>query len=139
MRPSTGWKAAWGGVSIGVLGLSAGGAAAIHAAATDARFGAVVTVGAFAHPVDAMEAELSKGHIPSFPLVWLLTAYLQVRMNLRFSRIAPEHVIAQARGRFLLVHGEEDRVVPFEHARRLKAAARIRAASLWPLPGPGAQ
>ena len=123
--------------SIGVLGLSVGGAAAIHAAAMDGRIGAVVTVGAFAHPVDAMQAEFSKRHVPYFPLVWLLMIYLQIRMKLRFRKIAPENVIGRASGRFLLVHGEEDQVVPFSHAERLRDAAGPQAVSLWPMPGRG--
>jgi len=120
---------------VNVIGLSVGGAAAIHAAAMDGRIRGVVTVGAFAHPVDAMRAEFQKRGVPDFPLVWLLMIYLQLRMNIRFRRIAPENVIHRATGRFLLVHGEEDEIVPFEHGERLRNAADSRAALLWPLPG----
>ncbi|MCK5653076.1 MAG: alpha/beta fold hydrolase [Gemmatimonadetes bacterium] len=120
-----------------VIGLSVGGAAAIHAAAMDSRIRGVVTVGAFAHPVDAMRAEFQKRRVPGFPLVWLLTAYLQIRMNLRFHRIAPENVIGRAAGRFLLVHGEEDEIVPIEQGERLRSAADSRAVDLWSLPGRG--
>jgi len=123
--------------SVNVIGLSVGGAAAIHAAAMDSRIRGVVTVGAFAHPVDAMRAEFQKRGVPDFPLVWLLMAYLQIRMNIRFRRIAPENVIGRATGRFLLVHGEEDETVPMDHGKRLRAAANSGAVDFWLLPGRG--
>ena len=123
--------------SVGVLGLSVGGAAAIHAASVDSRIQRVVTVGAFAHPIDAMVAEFRKRGVPYFPLVWLIMHYLQLRMNIRFHQIAPVHVIAKAAGRFLLIHGEEDKIVPFDHGVRLERAAVEGTAQLWALPGRG--
>jgi pimeloyl-ACP methyl ester carboxylesterase len=122
---------------VNVIGLSVGGAAAIHAAAMDSRICGVVTVGAFAHPVDAMRAEFHKRGVPDFPLVWLLMVYLQIRMNIRFREIAPQNVIGRASGPFLLVHGEEDEVVPIDHGKRLRNAADPLAANLLPLPGRG--
>jgi pimeloyl-ACP methyl ester carboxylesterase len=64
-------------------------------------------------------------------------AYLQIRMNIRFRRIAPENVIGHATGRFLLVHGEEDETVPMDHGKRLRAAADSGAVEFWLLPGRG--
>ena len=122
---------------VAVIGLSVGGAAAIHATAMDSRIRRVVTVGAFAHPVDAMKEEFRKRGVPHFPLTWLLTTYLQIRMNIRFRRIAPENVVGQAQGRFLLGHGADDETVPLEQGERLRDSADPRAVELWSLPGRG--
>jgi pimeloyl-ACP methyl ester carboxylesterase len=122
---------------IGVVGLSIGGAAAIHAAAHDDRIDSVVTVGALAHPGDVMRLEFGKRHVPYFPLVWLTFAYLQLRIGARFDRFAPVNVIGKARARILLVQGAEDTVVPVEQARRLAGAGSPATVRLWVVPGAG--
>lgn len=111
---------------IAVLGLSIGGAAAIHAAAHDARIRAVVTHGAFADPRDAMvpQAWWSPLIRPALPLAFRCGEW---RLGLRFAEIAPEAVISRAAARFLLVHGDEDLIVPVAHAHRLHAAAPDRS------------
>ena len=53
---------------IGVIGLSVGGGAAIHAAASDERISVAVTVGAIAHPVDVMKLEFAKKRLPYYPV-----------------------------------------------------------------------
>ncbi len=122
---------------IGTLGLSIGGAASIYAAAHDPRIKAVVTVGAFAHPGDVMRSEFRRYHIPYFPLVWLLFEYFQWRIGGRFDTIAPENQIARSQAKFLLIHGERDKIVPVEHARRLKKAAGPNSVDLWIVPDKG--
>jgi pimeloyl-ACP methyl ester carboxylesterase len=122
---------------IGVVGLSVGGGAAIHAAAHDHRITSVVTVGAMAHPVDVMRPEFQKRHVPYFPVVWLTLEYLQLRIGARFDRFAPGNVIEKARARMLLVHGEADVVVPVEQARKLLQAGNPETVRLWTIPGWG--
>jgi pimeloyl-ACP methyl ester carboxylesterase len=122
---------------IGVIGLSVGGGAAIHAAAHDHRISRVVTVGAMAHPVDVMRPEFEKRHVPYFPVVWLTLEYLQLRIGARFDRFAPVNVIGKARARMLLVHGEDDIVVPIGQARKLVRAGNPEKIRLWVLRGRG--
>jgi len=120
---------------IGVLGLSIGGSAAIHAAAHDPRIRAVVTVGSFAHPRDAMLA-MGLGHpllAPGMPLAFRIAEW---RVGARFDDLAPERHIAGIAGRALLIHGEDDRVVPVEDLERLRECARGRA-SAWRVAGRG--
>jgi len=107
---------------LGVLGHSVGGAASIHAAANDRRIHAVVTVGAFAHPGILMRADLRKKGMPGI-LVMLILAYVQHNIGAKLDEIAPEAQISRIEVPVLLVHGEEDTVVPVEHARRLDAAS----------------
>jgi pimeloyl-ACP methyl ester carboxylesterase len=120
---------------LGVLGLSVGGAAALHAAAHDRRIRAVVTVGAFANPGDLMRVELRAKRVPAL-LVPAVLRYAEYSIGARLDEIAPEHQIAAISAPVLLVHGEDDATVPVAHARRL-AAAGGGSVRLLMLPGRG--
>jgi uncharacterized protein len=120
---------------IAVLGLSVGGAAAIHAAGHDPRIRAVVTAGAFADPRDAM-VTLGRWSVLAKPAMPLALRFVEWRIGARLAAIAPEAAIARARARFLIVHGEQDRIVPLPHAHRLHAAAQGKD-ELWLMPGRG--
>ncbi len=117
-----------------VLGLSIGGSAAIHGAAHDSRLRPVVTVGAFAHPRDAMIA-LGFGRFVLAPLAPLLFRFIEWRVGARLDQLAPEKNIAKVPA-VLLVHGTHDTVVPPTDAQRLWAAAGGRA-ELWMIPHRG--
>jgi len=120
---------------VGVLGLSVGGSAAIHAAAHDARLRAAVTVGAFAHPGEAM-LEMGFGRIWLAPAMPLAFRFIEWRVGARFDDLAPERQIARVSGRVLLIHGQGDTVVPVSNAHRLARAAPGHA-ELWVLPDRG--
>lgn len=124
-------------VNVGVLGLSVGGGAAIHAASTDERISAVVTVGALAHPVDVMRSEFGKRHLPYMPVGWLLLKYLQLRVRVNFNRIAPVNVIQRAAAKIFLIHGDRDTIIPVQDAERLLRSANPEAAQLWVVPDRG--
>ncbi len=123
--------------AIGVVGLSIGGAAAIHAAALDDQIRGAVAIGALAHPADVMRLEFARRGVPYYPAGWLMLKYLQLRMGVNFNRIAPESVIRQAAARILLIHGEQDAVVPLEHGRRLLQAGNPETTRLWIVPDKG--
>lgn len=122
---------------IGVIGLSIGGAAALYAASQDSRIRKVVTVGAFAHPGDIMRIELSKRHVPYFPLVWLLFKYIENKIGKKLDDIAPVNNIQKTQADILLIHGQDDQVVYPEHAQRLKQAGDPERVDLWLIPGKG--
>lgn len=138
IRAAVAWLAARTDVDaghLGVIGLSIGGAAAIHAGAHEPRLHAFVTVGAFAHPRQTME-QMGFGSAllaPAMPLVW---RFVEWRVGARFDELAPERHVAHLSGPLLLVHGERDTVVPVAHAFRLFAAAGKRA-RLWVMPDRG--
>ena len=118
---------------VGVLGLSVGGAAAIHAAAHDDRIAAVATVGAFAAP--SARVLLGRGWwllAPGVPLAFRLA---ERRIGFRFRDAAPERHIGRARARFLVIHGVDDVVIPASNARRLAAASA--SARAWVVSGRG--
>jgi len=138
IRAALSWLAARPEVDPGrlaVVGLSIGGSAAIHAAAHDPRIRAVVTVGSFAHPRDAM-LQMGLGSwllAPAMPLVFRV---IEWRIGARFDQLAPERHAGRVAGRMLLVHGEEDAVVPVANLERLARAAGGRA-EVWRIPGRG--
>jgi dipeptidyl aminopeptidase/acylaminoacyl peptidase len=111
---------------LGVLGLSIGGSAAIHAAASDPRIRAVATAGAFAHPREAM-THVGFGKLLLAPAMPLVFRFMEWRVGARLDDLAPERQITRVAGRVLLIHGEQDTVVPVDHARRLAAAGGARA------------
>ena len=119
---------------LGVLGLSVGGAAAIDAAAHDERIRAVITVGAFAHPGDLMRAELRAKGIPSI-LLPVILRYVEHSIGARLDEIAPENQIRTIEAPILLIHGEDDVVVPVDHGYRLAAGGAD--VELLILPGRG--
>ncbi|HEY9114389.1 MAG TPA: alpha/beta hydrolase, partial [Bacteroidales bacterium] len=123
--------------SIGLVGLSIGGAASIFAAAKDSRIKSVVTVGAFGSPQEVMIKPLKDRHIPYFPIIWLLFKYLQYKIGLKFNEFAPENFISQAEASFFIIHGTEDSTVNIDQAHRLKTAAKQGKATLWEIKGKG--
>ena len=122
---------------IGVIGLSVGGGAAIHAAAADERIRVAVTVGAIAHPVDVMRLEFAKKLLPYFPVGWLMLKYLQLRIGVNFNRVAPVNVIPRTTAKILLIHGDQDTVVPLQEGRKLLRAGNPDTALLWVVPEKG--
>ncbi len=97
---------------LGLIGLSMGGAASIYAAAKDNRISKVVTVGAFADPAKVMKQEFRKKHIPYFPVIWMFFRFVQYKIGVSFNVIAPINNIGKVNANVLLVHGEQDDVVP---------------------------
>ncbi len=122
---------------VGVVGLSVGGSAAIYAASQDARIRSVMTVGAFAHPGDVIRADFHKRGIPAFPMAWIICKHIELRIGRRLDRIAPVNNIGKASAHILLIHGEEDVVIPVEQAHKLQRAAQPVPVQLWLLPGKG--
>ncbi len=121
---------------VGLIGLSIGGAASIHASAFDERIQAVITVGAFANPKEVMVKQLKDHHIPA-PLIWLTLRYLERKVGFKFQDIAPELHIGRSHASILLIHGEEDVTVPVEQAEKLFNNAPKGKARLWRIPGRG--
>lgn len=119
-----------------LVGLSIGGAASIYAAAHDKRIKKVVTVGAFARPTTVMTNQLKARHIPYYPIIWLFYKIIRFSQKLDLEAIAPVNHIASAKAKFLLIHGEEDVVVPVEEGKKLKKAAGNKA-DLWIIPHKG--
>jgi pimeloyl-ACP methyl ester carboxylesterase len=107
---------------LAVLGHSVGAGAVLLEATRNPSIGAVVSIGAFAHPAEVNRRYLAQVSMPK-PLIWLVRRYVEWLIGYDFARIAPVNTIRRVRCPVLLVHGTRDRRVPVTDARRIAAAA----------------
>ena len=119
--------------SVGLMGLSLGGAVALQAAAVDQRVGAVIADGAYARLRPLIYREAWR----VFPAAVLVTPLgiklAEWRGGFSVAEANPVDVARQIRCPVLLIHGEADDVVPPRHARELKSALGERG-ELWLVP-----
>jgi uncharacterized protein len=122
--------------TVGVVGHSMGGIGALLAAAAEPRVGAVVAASTPADPYRLTRQTFRLAHLPlpgplAYPLAWLTThVFLQPRGHTVRS-VSATRALASYTGPVLLIHGDQDRVVPIGHLGRLERAAR-RARSADP-------
>nr|BBH92109.1 hypothetical protein KTA_03080 [Thermogemmatispora argillosa] len=131
------------GCRIGALGFSMGGAVSLLGAACCPEVAAVVADSAFATQWQAVE-QVVRQHLrlpPRWwdwllpPLHWVSNQFLRWRAGYCFEQVQPVQAIAQIAPRpVLLIHGQQDRLIPPVAARQLYAAAR-RPKALWLVPG----
>jgi pimeloyl-ACP methyl ester carboxylesterase len=122
---------------IGIIGLSIGGGAAIYASAHDKRINCIITVGAFANPLDVMKIQLAKRNVPYYPIGWILLKYLEFLVGFKFNDIAPENHIQQSESKILLIHGTNDQTIPISHAERLLNKSKKQFVELWKIKNRG--
>ena len=105
---------------VGIIGVSAGGAVAIAAAAQDERIQAVVTLGTFAD----LEATITQ-QTPHLPGFWRERAVTQAEAIAEFEieAASPVYSAAQLEVPLLILHGDRDQYIPPENARQLYDAA----------------
>ena len=112
-----------------IAGHSMGAIGAILAAAADDRVAAVVSTSAPADPYRLTRQTFRLARLPipdpiAYPLAWLTTrVYLRPRRHV-VGDISASAAIARYRGPILLIHGDDDDVVPVSHLARLATAAR---------------
>ena len=119
------WLAAQPGIDpqrIALLGHSVGAGAVLFAASRTPQVAAVVSVAAFSHPAAMMRRWLAAKRLPERPIGRYILDYVQKTIGHRFDDIAPLTTIARIRRPVLLVHGEDDEVVPIVEARQIYAA-----------------
>ncbi len=118
--------------SIGVLGHSVGAAASILSASRSDKIDAVVAVSSFAHPGDMMREQMAQ--IPG-PILEVILSAVQHIIGLTFDEFAPRSRIGLVGVPVLLVHGDEDDVVPLANVYELSEAAP--ASEVLVVPGGG--
>lgn len=115
--------------AVGILGHSMGGIGALLAAAAEPRVAAVVAASTPADPYRLTRQTFRLAHLPlpgplAYPLAWLTThVFLEPRGHTVRS-VSATRAIATYQGPVLLIHGDEDRVVPIGHLGRLERSAR---------------
>lgn len=117
--------------SIAILGHSMGGIGALLAAAAEPRVGAVVAVSTPADPYRLTRQTFHLANLPlpdviAYPLAWLTTRVFLAPRGHDVRSVSATEAVAQYQGPILLIHGTDDRVVPYAHMARL--ARRARAA-----------
>lgn len=98
--------------SIGVIGHSVGAAAVILAASRNPNIDAVVAVASFAHPEELMWRAIP---YPA-PVKWTMLRAIRQMIGVSYDDIAPRNRIADIEVPVLLVHGEDDEVIPVDDA-----------------------
>jgi dipeptidyl aminopeptidase/acylaminoacyl peptidase len=120
---------------LAVIGHSVGAGAALLSATRRGDIRAVVSISAFAHPLEVMRRLLASHHIPYFPVGWYVVRHVQQVIGARFDDIAPIRSMAFVQCPVLLVHGRDDDLVPFDDARRLLAVGVADKVQLLPVAG----
>lgn len=108
----------------GLIGHSVGAAATLLAASRRQDLEVVVSLSSFAHPEDMMRRWLKAHGMPFFPLGWYVLGFVERVIGDRFDTIAPVNTLPRIACPVLLVHGEDDTVIPLDDARRLARAGR---------------
>lgn len=127
---------------IGVLGFSLGGAVALLAGSNPNNFGAVVSDSAFADLSLVLKSSMTGIRRPLtlwFPGMKFMAKAIY---GIDIADVSPARSIARSDTPVLVIHGEEDGVVPVEHARLLGRAIgasfdEIEAGeeTVWIVPG----
>ncbi len=129
---------------IGVLGFSLGGAVALMAGSNPNNFGAVVSDSSFADFSVVLKDSMTGIKRPL--KLWFSGMEFMARSiyGIDIKDISPARAIARSDTPALVIHGEEDAVVPVEHARLLGRAIGASfdeieggEETVWIVPGAG--
>jgi uncharacterized protein len=115
--------------SMAILGHSMGGIGALLAAAAEPRVGAVVAVSTPADPYRLTRQTFHLANLPlpdliAYPLAWLTTRVFLAPRGHDVRSVSATEAVATYQGPILLIHGTDDRVVPYAHMGRLARRAR---------------
>ncbi len=106
-----------------LVGHSAGAGACLLAARDDPRIAAVISLSSMADPREMMTRMLTVGRVPR-PFVRVSLRVVEHVIGTRFADFAPLVTLAALQVPVLLVHGDQDAVVPVEDVHRLARVAR---------------
>lgn len=110
-----------------IWGHSMGGVGAILAAAADPRVAAVVSVSAPSDPRRMVRQTFRLARLPlpgpvATPLAWLTSRMFVRPRGHALRAISARHAVARYPGPALIAHGQDDAVMPIEHAHRIARA-----------------
>jgi dipeptidyl aminopeptidase/acylaminoacyl peptidase len=120
-----------------LLGHSVGAGAALLVASRRHDLAGVISIAAFAHPVELMRRQMRSHHIPYLPVGWLVLRYIERTIRASYEAIAPCHTIRLMSCPVLLIHGEQDARVPVADALRIYRNRRDDRVELLLLPDVG--
>jgi alpha-beta hydrolase superfamily lysophospholipase len=113
------------GIPVGLWGTSYGGAVALQAAASDARFDFVIAESTFSSLQEIARDQVSLHSHSS--LAWLAPIALRRAGDMGHfdpTQVSPAQAAASISAPILHLHGERDEVIPVAHGYRIGASAR---------------
>jgi dipeptidyl aminopeptidase/acylaminoacyl peptidase len=119
---------------IGALGFSMGAATCLMAAAESGEIDAVVADCAYADIVSIIDSEFAaRSNLPKFfiPIILFITKNIY---EIDFTAIKPEEAVREISAPIFIIHGEQDDMIPVQHAYRLKEASQNPDSKLWIVP-----
>ncbi len=129
---------------IGVLGFSLGGAVGLMAGSNPNNFGAVVSDSSFADYSLVMRGSMTGIKRPLTLWIPGMKFIARAIYGIDIAEISPARAIARSDTPVLVIHGEDDAVIPVEHARLLGRAIgasfddiEVGAETVWIVPGAG--
>ncbi|MDP7262315.1 MAG: alpha/beta fold hydrolase [Dehalococcoidia bacterium] len=129
---------------IGVLGFSLGAAVALMAGSNPNNFGAVVSDSSFADFSLVLKSSMTGLRRPLTLAIPGIEFMAQAIYGINIKDISPARTIARSDTPVMVIHGEEDAVVPVEHARLLGRAIGASfdemesgEETVWIVPGAG--
>ncbi len=102
-----------------LMGHSVGAGAVLFEASQRQDISAVISLSAFAHPEWVMRRQLKRFPLPDFVVSGIMR-YIQWIIGFRFEDIAPINTACKISCPVLLVHGENDKMVPVSDALAIK-------------------
>jgi len=120
---------------IGLLGFSMGAAASLLAAAEDGELPALVTDSCWADLMDLIKSEVARRpYMPRF-LTPVIPGIAKIVYGVNVEEAQPVRAVSRIAPRpIFFIHGEADRKVPVDNARRLYGANNNQSNMLWIVP-----
>lgn len=120
---------------LGIVGHSMGGACAIIAASVDRRIKAVVSGSAFADSSRLVREALTRMHIPSWPLAWIMNRIIERWLGTSIEDYDPGRAIRRITSPTMLIHGDSDRFISPANLDALYANANPEVTERMLVPG----
>ncbi|AYK05599.1 alpha/beta hydrolase [Brevibacillus laterosporus] len=122
--------------SIGLIGFSMGAATALLVAGEDERVNAVVADCPFALLSDYLSNNLPVWtRLPSFPFTSIILTVIPILVGASPKQVKPIEAVKRYGSRpLLLIHGREDKTIPYKESEKLYEAAMHPEAELWLVP-----
>ncbi len=119
---------------IGILGFSMGAAVCLMTAPESEEIDAVVADASYANIVSIIESEFAeRSDLPGF-FIPIILFMARTVYDVDFTAIKPEEAVKETSVPVFVIHGEQDEMIPVEHAYRLKQASQNPDSRLWIVP-----